>query len=127
MTYIYAPSSKNSNPGINKSGEFDHRGGSLAQSKTISFSRTYSFTGSISSSAETGVIISKVGVSFEASLGISKTVPTSSTFNVAPRKYGYYQVGSKRMVTSGKMTPYNLTNCTTGTPYNVCILYYWCL
>lgn len=118
-SYVYSPSSISSTPIINKSGEFDNKGGSLPQSKTISFSRSYSFTGTISTSAEAGVIFAKVGVSAEASLGVSKTVNTSTTFNIGAGKYGYYQVGSKRKVTVGKMTAYNLITCTAGTPYNV--------
>lgn len=119
--YSYASTSVSSSPSISKSGEFDNRSGSLPQSKTVSFTRTFSFTGSITTTAEAGAIFAKVGVSAEASLGYSSSVTTSTTFNIGAGKYGYYQVGSKRTVTSGKMTVYNLATCTAGSPYTVSV------
>ena len=107
----YSPTTTNNVYTFDLEGEYKNNGAQV-QSKTITYTTTYSSSVSTGLSAEFKLITSKIGVNAIVSAGESKTVSLSSTFNISPKHIGYYKVGQKSKKTSGKIVSV-LSNCTT--------------
>lgn len=98
----YVPNTTNYDVMISKRGEFTNKT-SVTQSKQISFSRTVSTSVSAGGSSELNIIGQKLKVHAEVKAGVSKTETETSVFNVPPHSTIHYEVGSKRVNTSGKI------------------------
>lgn len=111
----YKPSQVSTKYVINKEGTFRNEGAQV-QSKTVTYSTTYSSSISSGIKYEFDLVASKLGFEAKVSHGQSSTVTVSTTFNISPRHVGTYKVGQTKKETTGYIVNV-LSNCTTTQKY----------
>ena len=85
-----------------------NRSNTVLSSGSASGSRTAYLTFTGGGSAEFDLVVAKVGVDAEVSIGKEETLAVSANItNIPPNSYAYFKTGSETLLTQGKIITYD--------------------